>query len=82
MGVGTFGVLREAVYIPSVPSSYDKNTFLKKSSKVYCSHNQESISIFDDKNVQIFAVKTLKKSQPDVEEKILPNEIINLIKLH
>ena len=40
---------------------------------------QGCISIFQDSELDHFAVKTLKKSQANVEEKILPNEIINLV---
>ena len=37
--------------------------------------------VFDDPSVTTFAVKTLKKSQLNVETSILQNEILSLIKI-
>jgi hypothetical protein len=85
--MGTYGLIREAVYIPSVPETYDRNQFLKKQFDIINSDQKndssidEPISVFDDPSVKSFAVKTLKKSQKNVEGKILPNEILNLIKI-
>lgn len=54
---------------------------MSKSDQKNGSFGDEPISVFDDPSIQSFAVKTLKKSQKNVEGKILPNEILNLIKI-
>lgn len=40
---------------------------------------RSSSILFDDQD--IYAVKTLKKSQSGVGDKVIPNEILNLIKI-
>jgi hypothetical protein len=65
LGIGTFGLIREAV-----PIKYVNNSIQKEA---------QSSSVFEDPNIQTFAVKTLKKSQRNVKEKILPNEVTSLL---
>lgn len=54
LGIGTFGLIREAINV------------------------NHSFSAFSDPE---FSVKTLKKSQMNVEQHVVPNEIINLVRI-
>jgi len=67
LGIGTYGLIREAVYLPS--KHKPKKVFLSKG------------YISSDSAQEVFAIKTLNKSQVNIEAQILPNEILNLIQI-
>ena len=75
--MGTFGHIREAVYRPSIAHSEYKDLLNKK--KSYDEDLQKEL--FKDPTIDKFAIKTLKKKQQNVTEKILPNEILSMIKI-
>lgn len=55
--MGAYGLIREAVYIPSVPDTYDRTNFLRKKFDINKSDqnnkscSDEPISVFDDSSV-------------------------------
>lgn len=55
-------------------------TKVPQTKKELISNGRDSVSFhYEDRDV--FAVKTLKKSQLSVGDKIIPNEILNLVKI-
>ena len=87
LGIGSFGLIREAVYIPAARAFKAKHSFdnLSISDEPVPSYLHTSdgtvVSLFESGNLETFAVKTLDKLQEKVVRNILPNEVLNLTRM-
>lgn len=73
LGIGSFGLIREAAYIPTVNSFKASESSLKP----YRQNSLDGImSVFDNPSIETFAIKSLKKKQENINL-----EIMNLIKI-
>lgn len=82
MGIGSFGVIREAVYIPAVQAYHARAQRANESAQLRCNEliqdcsiSQDGIvSIFDNPMIETYAVKTIQKTQKNIND-----EVLNLI---
>lgn len=77
--MGSFGVIREAVYIPAVQAHHARGQRANENTQLLCNEllqdcsiSQDGIvSIFDDPMIETYAVKTIKKTQKNINDEIL-----------
>lgn len=84
LGIGSYGLIREAVYIPEARAFKRKHSLDATDSPLpnyLHTSNGTVISLFEGGELESFAVKTLAKSQENVLDVILPNEVLSLVRI-
>lgn len=84
LGIGSFGLIREAVYIPEARAFQLKHSLEETDSPLPSflhMSNGTIVSTFEGGELESFAVKTLQKSQDKVLDAMIPNEVLNLVRL-
>ena len=84
LGIGSYGLIREAVYIPEARAFQRKHSLEETDSPLpnfLHTSNGTVLSIFEGGELESFAVKTLDKSQENVLDVIVPNEVLSLIRI-